>query len=137
MGILEFEMVKVIFLYAIFAISALYQIILVITLFQKRKTVDFLSAIKRDGKVSKAGIFFFVLMLIITYQALFADRVLFELVELMFIIVGADLGATYLWNKKALSSEKLNIMKEAEEFLVEKATEECESTPKKKEKSKN
>lgn len=107
MGILEFTTIKIIFLYVIFAISAVYQITLFITLVRRRKEINFLSAIKRDGRISKAGLFFFILMLIITYQALFLDEITSGLIELMAIIVGGDLGAKYLGDKKEIDLERV------------------------------
>lgn len=104
---LEFATIKIVFLYVIFFISILYQVILFGSLIRHRKDVDFLSAIIRNGNISKAGIFFFVLMLIITYQALFLDEITAGLIELMGIIVLGDLGAKYVANKKIIDLEKV------------------------------
>lgn len=84
----------------------------------KRKELNFLSAIQRDGKISKAGIFFFILMLMITYQALFLDKITVELVELMIIIVGGDLGAKYLGNKQKVDLEKVKRLGDSEYKLT-------------------
>lgn len=104
---LDFELAKVVFLSIIFIVSILYQIVLFFALYKKRKELNFLSAIKRDGNISKSGLFFFILMLIITYQSLFLDGITPGLVELMGIIVAGDLGATWVNDRKHISLERI------------------------------
>lgn len=119
MILLELSVLKTIFLYLIFLISGLYQIILIITMIRKRHTIDFLSAIRREGNLSKAGIFFFILMLVIVYQALFLDDITSGLVELMGLIIAGDVGANYINNKKYVDLEKIKKTKQelsCEEF---------------------
>lgn len=81
-------------------ISFILQCALIFSLIRKQKEIDFLSCIKRDNRISKAGLFFFVLMGIIAYQALFTENVDMKLVELMALIIGGDLGATWLSNNR-------------------------------------
>ena len=83
-------------------ISFALQCALLISLYRNRGTINFLSCIKRGNRVSKAGLFFFVLMGIIAYQGVFKDQVDINLVALMVSIIGGDLGATWLKNKKEL-----------------------------------
>lgn len=87
-------------------ISFALQCALLISLYRNRKTIDFLSCIKRGERVSKAGLFFFVLMGIIAYQGVFKEQVDVNLVALMVSIIGGDLGATYLKNKKELEESR-------------------------------
>ena len=99
-NILHDQTIKIVFLGIIVFIAFALQCSLLYSLFKKRKEIDFLSCIKRDGRISKAGLFFFVLMGIIAYQALFADNIDSKLVDLMALIIGGDLGATWLSNNK-------------------------------------
>lgn len=104
---LEFQLLKTIFLYMIFSISVIYQVILFISMIKNRRKIDFLSVIKREGSISKAGIFFFVLMAVIVYQALFLDQITPGLVELMGLIIAGDVGARYVSDKKHIELEKI------------------------------
>ena len=78
-----------------------------ISMFLNRKDINFLDTIKRDGRISKSGIFFFVLMSVIIYQALFLGDVTAGLIELMVIIVAGDVGTNWVNNKKHVDLERI------------------------------
>lgn len=78
------EIVKIVFLGFILVIAFIYQLTLLVSLFRNRHEISLISAIMRGDKLSKAGIFFFILMSIIVYQALFVSTgVQADLVYLM------------------------------------------------------
>lgn len=105
---LTIEFVKNIFLAFILLLSFIYQIALLISLFRNRHDISLISAIKRGDKLSKAGIFFMVLMSIIVYQALFVSTgVQTDLVYLMGIIVCGDVGAKYVSNQHNIELKKI------------------------------
>ncbi len=60
------EVIKTCFLGFILFIAFIYQVALLVTLFLKRDQISLVSAIKRGDRLSKAGIFFFVLKIINT-----------------------------------------------------------------------
>jgi len=105
--IFDLELIKTIFLYVIFFVSVFYQLVLMISMFLHRKDINFLDTIKRDGRISKSGIFFFVLMSVIIYQALFLGDVTAGLIELMVIIVAGDVGTNWVNNKKHVDLERI------------------------------
>lgn len=76
-------------------------------MFKNRKSLDFLSTIKRGDRISKASIFFFILMSIIIYQALFLGDISVGLIELMGIIIAGDLGGSWIKNQRELHLEKI------------------------------
>jgi hypothetical protein len=105
---LTIEFVKNIFLAFILLLSFIYQVALLISLFRNRHDISLISAIKRGDKLSKAGIFFMVLMSIIVYQALFVSTgVQTDLVYLMGIIVCGDVGAKYVSNQHNIELKKI------------------------------
>lgn len=112
MFIMDLSVAKVVFLYFIFCICIIYQILLIITMYKKRHEIDILSAVKRDNRISKAGLFFMVLMLIITYQSLFLDEITTGLVELMLIVISGDLGAKAIDNYTKIKKLQTNINEE-------------------------
>ena len=105
---LTIELVKNIFLAFILLLSFIYQVALLVSLFRHRDEISLISAIKRGDRLSKAGIFFMVLMSIIVYQALFVPTgVQNDLVYLMGIIVCGDVGAKYVSNKHNIELKKI------------------------------
>ena len=105
---LTIEFVKNIFLAFILLLSFIYQVALLISLFRHRHEISLISAIKRGDRLSKAGIFFMVLMSIIVYQALFIPTgVQNDLVYLMGIIVCGDVGAKYVSNQHNIELKKI------------------------------
>ena len=114
------EVVKSCFLGFILFIAFIYQITLLFSLFLHRDQYSLISAIKREDRLSKAGIFFFILMSIIVYQSLFVPTgVQPDLVYLMGIIVCGDVGAKYVYNKRTIELERIkkaNIEMKPEDF---------------------
>lgn len=105
---LTIEIVQNIFLAFILILSFIYQVALLVSLFRHRHEISLISAIKRDDRISKAGIFFLVLMSIIVYQALFIPTgVQNDLVYLMGIIVCGDVGAKYVSNHHNIELKKI------------------------------
>ena len=105
---LTIEVVKNIFLAFILLLSFIYQVALLVSLFRHRDEISLISAVKRGDRLSKAGIFFMVLMSIIVYQALFVPTgVQNDLVYLMGIIVCGDVGAKYVSNKHNIELKKI------------------------------
>lgn len=104
----NFFFIKEILLFVIFIVSVLYQAILFFSLWKHRRCINFTSAvIKPDGTVSKSGIMFFILMIVIIYQSLFVGTITAGLIELMLIIVGADVGGKFVDNYKNIEMQKI------------------------------
>ena len=105
---LTIEIVQNVFLAFILILSFIYQVALLVSLFRHRHEISLISAIKRGDRLSKAGIFFMVLMSIIVYQALFIPTgVQNDLVYLMGIIVCGDVGAKYVSNQHNIELKKI------------------------------
>ena len=102
------EIVKIVFLGFILVIAFIYQLTLLISLFRHRHEISLISAIKREDRLSKAGIFFFVLMSIIVYQALFVSAgVQADLVYLMGMIICGDVGAKWVHRYQKVEMKKI------------------------------
>lgn len=93
---ISFEFFKISLSIFILILSLLYIVVLIFSVVSNKHKIDFLSTIKRDGRISKAGIFFFIVMLIIIYQALFLPAISPELTQLMLYIIGGDVGASFV-----------------------------------------
>ena len=105
---LSIEVVKTCFLGFILFIAFIYQVALLVTLFIKRDQISLVSAIKRGDRLSKAGIFFFVLMSIIVYQALFLPTgVQIDLVYLMGVVIGGDVMAKGISNYRNIELQRI------------------------------
>lgn len=104
---LSFEFFKISLSIFILILSLLYIVVLICSVIMNKKKIDFLSTIKRDGRISKAGIFFFIVMLIIIYQALFLPSISPELTTLMLYIIGGDVGASFVSNYKKIEIGKI------------------------------
>lgn len=107
MIVIEFELLRNIFLSIILILSCIYQLILIISMFVGRKQIDFLSTIKSGNRISKSGIFFFILMILIVYQSLFLDQLTPGLVEIMGLIIAGEVGSRYVSNKKHIEMERI------------------------------
>ena len=105
---LTIEVIQNCFLGFILFIAFIYQVALLATLIKNKDQVSLVSAIKRGDRLSKAGIFFFILMSIIVYQALFfPNGVQIDLVYLMGMIICGDVGAKWVSNYRNIELHKI------------------------------
>ncbi len=56
--------------------------------------------LRDNGRISKVGIAFVLLMICLVYQVLFKEEISFHLVELLGIIFGAEVGVKYIATKE-------------------------------------
>ena len=105
---ISLELVKIVFLGFILVIAFIYQLTLLVSLFRHRHEISLISAIKRGERLSKAGIFFFILMSIIVYEALFVSTgVQADLVYLMGMIICGDVGAKWVNSYQHVELKKI------------------------------
>jgi len=111
---LTLEVIKNVLLGFIFIIAILFQLFLFFDLFRHRKEVHFVSAVLRpeDGTISKGGVAFFIIILIIIYQALFMKTITPGLVELMGVIIGGDVAGKAVEAYKSTKFKQAEVVKE-------------------------
>lgn len=77
----------------IILILFLYVILCIVSLYKNRNSINFTSAIVNlDGKISKSGILFLFLTLVVIYQALFSLPITDGLLEILAILAFKDAG---------------------------------------------
>ena len=93
----------------VFAVFLLFFFISVVR--NRYRTKLYTLIIKPDGNLSKVGISFLFLWLIILFQVITGKEITGYFVELLGVIFAAELGERYIDNKK-LTNNKIDIIKD-------------------------
>ena len=89
-----------IFIVFILILLLLFLIIFFVSLYRNRSKINFYSLVVREnGRMSKVGIAFVFLLLLLNYQVISNTEVSTYLVELLGIIFAAELGTKYVDGK--------------------------------------
>ncbi len=78
----------------------------------RHRTKLYTLIIKPDGNLSKVGISFLFLWLIILFQVITGKEITGYFVELLGVIFAAELGERYVDNKAALNNNKIDDIKD-------------------------
>lgn len=100
-----------IMLFFILCLITIILFIFSISVYRNRDKICFYSlAVRKDGSISKVGIAYILLLLLITYQVFSGVEISSYLVELLGIIFAAELGKQYVDNK--LTKPQISKIKE-------------------------
>lgn len=100
-----------IMLFFILCLITIILFIFSISVYRNRDKICFYSlAVRKDGSISKVGIAYMLLLLLITYQVFSGVEISSYLVELLGIIFAAELGKQYVDNK--LTKPQISKIKE-------------------------
>lgn len=89
-----------IMLFSILGLLMVILVVFVVSVYLNRDRICFYSLVVcKDGSVSKVGIAFLLLLLLITYQVFSGVEISSYLVELLGVIFAAELGKQYFDNK--------------------------------------
>ena len=98
------------FLFFILILSLLFLVIVFTSVIRNKDKVQFYSIIiKEDGQVSKVGIAFIFLLVLLVYQVVTETEISGYLVELLGVIFAAEIGTKYVDNKSVSKKEMLQI----------------------------
>ena len=111
------------FLAFILVLSLVFLSILFVSLLKNRNRILFYSlVIKDDGQVSKIGIAFIFLLILLVYQVITETEVSSYLVELLGIIFAAEIGTKYVDNKTITNKDMTQITKQLKSIDKNKMT---------------
>lgn len=89
-----------IFLSCILLLLLVFLGVFLTSLYRNRDKVDFYSLVVREnGRISKVGTAFVFILLLLIYQVISGSEVSTYLVELLFVIFGAELGNKFVSRK--------------------------------------
>ena len=85
--------VSIYFFILILFCTVIFLILLAVSLYKNKEQINFYTLIVREnGRLSKVGLSFIVILLIIVYQAILNQQITTGLIELLGIIFAAELG---------------------------------------------
>lgn len=98
------------FLFFLVILSLSFLIIVFTSVIRNRNKVQFYSIIvKEDGQISKVGIAFIFLLILLVYQVISGTEISGYLVELLGVIFAAEIGTKYVDNKTVSKKEMMKI----------------------------
>ncbi len=101
-----------IFLLCILLLLLVFLGVFLTSLYRNRDKVDFYSLVVREnGRISKVGTAFVFILLLLIYQVISGSEVSTYLVELLFVIFGAELGNKFVSRKFDVEEIKMKLTK--------------------------
>lgn len=101
-----------IFLLCILLLLVVFLGVFLTSLYRNRDKVDFYSLVVREnGRISKVGTAFVFILLLLIYQVISGSEVSTYLVELLFVIFGAELGNKFVSRKFDIEEIKMKLTK--------------------------
>lgn len=101
-----------IFLLCILLLLLVFLGVFLTSLYRNRDKVDFYSLVVREnGRISKVGTAFVFILLLLIYQVISGSEVSTYLVELLFVIFGAELGNKFVSRKFDIEEIKMKLTK--------------------------
>ena len=98
------------FLIFILIILLIFLLIFFISLYRNRRKINFYSLIVREnGRISKVGIAFIFILMLVIYQVVSGVEISTYLVELLGVIFAAELGTKFVDSK--LTQKNINYIK--------------------------
>ena len=99
-----------IFLLCILLLLLVFLGVFLTSLYRNRDKVDFYSLVVREnGRISKVGTAFVFILLLLIYQVISGSEVSTYLVELLFVIFGAELGNKFVSRKFDVEEIKMKL----------------------------